>query len=156
MKEAGSAINLVSTSTDDAEKVFQEAIEQVKKNTHLISLTERMTQLLLPRSLLLIPSSFRIHNYACIQSLILSGSCSQGMTGKGWTWIATDGATTSSFVDSPNLQLAMQGMVGTRPKHGEGALYQKLLKTWKEKDADLYPGLIHSPRVLQVSFQYTL
>ena len=31
MKEAGSAINLVSTSTDDAEKVFQEAIEQVTK-----------------------------------------------------------------------------------------------------------------------------
>jgi len=36
MKEAGSAINLVSTSTDDAEKVFQEAIEQVTKNTHLL------------------------------------------------------------------------------------------------------------------------
>lgn len=75
------------------------------------------------------------------------------MTGKGWTWIGTDGATTSSFVESPNIQLAMQGMVGTRPKNGEGALYQKLLKTWKEKDAALYPGLIHSPRVLQVSFQ---
>lgn len=74
------------------------------------------------------------------------------MTGKGWTWIGTDGATTSTFVDSPNLQLAMQGMVGTRPKNGEGALYQKLLKTWKEKDASLYPGLIHSPRVLQVCF----
>ena len=77
------------------------------------------------------------------------------MTGKGWTWIGTDGATTSTFVNSPNLQLAMQGMVGTRPKNGEGALYQKLLKTWKEKDAALYPGLIHSPRVLQVSLQYT-
>lgn len=76
------------------------------------------------------------------------------MTGKGWTWIGTDGATTSTFVNSPNLQLAMQGMVGTRPKNGEGALYQKLLKTWKEKDAALYPGLIHSPRVLQVSLQY--
>lgn len=76
------------------------------------------------------------------------------MTGKGWTWIGTDGATTSTFVNSPNLQLAMQGMVGTRPKNGEGALYQKLLKTWKEKDADLFPGLIHSPRVLQVSLQY--
>ena len=36
MKEAGSAINLVSTSTDDAEKVFQEAIEQVTKNTPFI------------------------------------------------------------------------------------------------------------------------
>ena len=49
MKEAGSAINLVSTSTDDAEKVFQEAIEQVTKNTHLLRLTERMTQLLLTK-----------------------------------------------------------------------------------------------------------
>ncbi|KAJ7377824.1 hypothetical protein OS493_026392 [Desmophyllum pertusum] len=102
IKEAKSAINLVSAATDDSEKVFQEAIEQ-------------------------------------------------GMTGKGWTWIGTDGATTSSFVESPNIQLAMQGMVGTRPKNGEGALYQKLLKTWKEKDAALYPGLIHSPRVLQAS-----
>lgn len=85
---------------------------------------------------------------------MLSCFRSQGMTGKGWTWIGTDGATTSTFVNSPNLQLAMQGMVGTRPKNGEGALYQKLLKTWKEKDADLFPGLIHSPRVLQVSLQY--
>ena len=49
MKEAGTAINLVSTSTDDAEKVFQEAIEQVTKNTHLLRLTERMTQLLLTK-----------------------------------------------------------------------------------------------------------
>ena len=76
------------------------------------------------------------------------------MTGKGWTWIGTDGATTSPFVESPNLQLAMQGMVGTRPKHGEGALYQKLLKTWKEKDASMYPGPIHSPRVLQVRLYF--
>lgn len=102
IKKAGTAVNLVSATTDDAEKVFQEAIEQ-------------------------------------------------SMTGKGWTWIGTDGATTSPFVESPNLQLAMQGMVGTRPKHGEGALYQKLLKTWKEKDASMYPGPIHSPRVLQAS-----
>lgn len=47
MKEAGSAVNLVSASTDDAEKVFQEAIEQVTESTHLLSLTEHMTQLLL-------------------------------------------------------------------------------------------------------------
>ena len=76
----------------------------------------------------------------------------QGMTGKGWTWIGTDGATTSTLVESPNLQRAMQGMVGTRPKSGEGPLYQRLLKTWGEKDAASYPGLIHSPRVLEVSF----
>ena len=31
MKDSGSAVNLVSASTDDAEKVFQEAIEQVTK-----------------------------------------------------------------------------------------------------------------------------
>lgn len=46
MKDSGSAINLVSASTDDAEKVFQEAIEQVTKNIHLLSLPEH-TQLLL-------------------------------------------------------------------------------------------------------------
>ena len=77
-------------------------------------------------------------------------SCSQGMTGKGWTWIGTDGATTSIFTESPNLRRAMQGMVGTRPKHGEGVLYQRLLKIWKEKDAASFPGLIHLPRILQV------
>ena len=77
-------------------------------------------------------------------------SRSQGMTGKGWTWIGTDGATTSSFTESPNLRRAMQGMVGTRPKHGEGVLYQRLLKIWKEKDAAAFPGLIHLPRILQV------
>lgn len=46
MKDSGSAVNLVSASTDDAEKVFQEAIEQVTKHIHLLSLTEH-TQLLL-------------------------------------------------------------------------------------------------------------
>ena len=29
IKKAGTAVNLVSATTDDAEKVFQEAIEQV-------------------------------------------------------------------------------------------------------------------------------
>lgn len=29
IKESGSAVNLVSAATDDSEKVFQEAIEQV-------------------------------------------------------------------------------------------------------------------------------
>lgn len=75
----------------------------------------------------------------------------QGMTGKGWTWIGTDGATTSIFTESPNLRRAMQGMVGTRPKHGEGVLYQRLLKIWEEKDAASFPGLIHLPRILQAS-----
>ena len=78
------------------------------------------------------------------------------MTGKGWTWIGTDGATASTFSESPNLQRAMQGMVGTRPKNGEGVLYQRLLKIWKEKDAASYPGLIHSPRVLEVSFKFCM
>ncbi|XP_015765927.1 PREDICTED: uncharacterized protein LOC107344755 [Acropora digitifera] len=75
----------------------------------------------------------------------------QGMTGKGWAWIGTDGATTSPFTESPNLQRAMQGMIGTRPKNGEGPLYQRLLKIWKEKDAISYPGLVHSPRSQEAS-----
>ena len=29
MKESGCAVNLVSAATDDSEKVFQEAVEQV-------------------------------------------------------------------------------------------------------------------------------
>ena len=163
MKDSGSAINLVSASTDDAEKVFQEAIEQVTKNIHLLSLPEH-TQLLLIKGgcrlfleqnvtgdiLISVLNTLFFHIF--LMFLILFGSRFQGMTGKGWTWIGTDGATTSTFVNSPNLKRAMQGMVGTRPKNGEGALYQKLLKTWKEKDASLYPGLIHSPRVLQVCF----
>ena len=100
------------------------------------------------------PYALQISSYLITTAIALSSLCclyrTQGMTGKGWTWIGTDGATTSTFADSPNLRQAMQGMVGTRPKHGEGALYQRLLKTWKEKDAAKFPGLIHSPRVLEV------
>lgn len=154
MKDSGSAVNLVSASTDDAEKVFQEAIEQVTKNIRLLSLPEHTQNITGDILISVLNTLFFSYfpNFTYVLFLILFGSRFQGMTGKGWTWIGTDGATTSTFVNSPNLQHAMQGMVGTRPKTGEGAVYQKLLKTWKEKDASLYPGLIHSPRVQQVCF----
>lgn len=48
----------------------------------------------------------------------------------------------------------MQGMVGTRPKAGDGQIYRELLKTWAEKDAILYPGLIHSSRVQEVGITH--
>ncbi|KAK3701047.1 hypothetical protein QZH41_008152 [Actinostola sp. cb2023] len=102
LKKSGAAVNLISSATDDAEKVFQEAIEQ-------------------------------------------------GMTGKGWAWLGTDGSTSSTFINAPNLRLAMQGMVGTRPRTGDGQLYQRLLNAWTEKDSSLYPGLIHTSRIKETS-----
>jgi hypothetical protein len=74
------------------------------------------------------------------------------MTGKKWAWLGTDGSTSSTFINTPNLKHAMQGMVGTRPKAGRGQLYQEFLKIWAEKDASLYPGLIHSSRVQEVKY----
>ena len=52
------------------------------------------------------------------------------MTGKGWTWLGSDGAVSSTFTKSQHLQHAMQGMVGFRPKGGSGELYSKILKQW--------------------------
>ncbi|XP_032240858.2 uncharacterized protein LOC5515302 isoform X2 [Nematostella vectensis] len=102
LKSAGAAVNLISSATDDAEKIFQEAIEQE-------------------------------------------------MTHKGWAWLGTDGSTSSTFVNSPNLRQAMQGMVGTRPQEGRGALFQALLRKWSEKDALGFPGVVHTSRVPQAS-----
>ncbi|XP_065068364.1 uncharacterized protein LOC135693734 [Rhopilema esculentum] len=55
----------------------------------------------------------------------------QGMTGKGWTWLGSDGAVSSTFTRSQHLQHAMQGMVGFRPKIGRGSLYSDVIKQWK-------------------------
>ena len=72
------------------------------------------------------------------------------MTGKGWTWLGSDGSTSSTFKRSPNLQSAMQGMVGTRPRGGKGAIYEKFLKEWKKSERNEYPGIIHTSRIEQV------
>ena len=53
------------------------------------------------------------------------------MTGKGWTWLGSDGAVSSTFTRSQHLQHAMQGMVGFRPKIGRGFLYSDVIKQWK-------------------------
>ena len=52
----------------------------------------------------------------------------QGMTGKGWIWIASDAAAMSNFYTSKSLQGAMDGIVGTLPKgktRPTYSLYQK-------------------------------
>ena len=72
------------------------------------------------------------------------------MTGKGWTWLGSDGSASSTFKRSPNLQRAMQGMVGTRPRSGKGAIYEKYLKQWKDSEDDEFPGVIHTSRTEQV------
>lgn len=145
-------MNLVSAATDDSEKVFQEAIEQVNREFNFINLLIAANYFVAISDVLCVSSQdcdtlpsppFSFWSYV-IESRF------QGMTGKGWAWIGTDGATTSPFTESPNLQRAMQGMIGTRPKIGEGPLYQRLLKIWKEKDATSYPGLVHSPRSQEV------
>eukprot|EP00112_Aurelia_sp_Birch-Aquarium-sp1_P017721 Seg4137.2 transcript_id=Seg4137.2/GoldUCD/mRNA.D3Y31 product="Glutamate receptor 3.1" protein_id=Seg4137.2/GoldUCD/D3Y31 len=55
----------------------------------------------------------------------------QGMTGKGWTWLGSDGAVSSKFTKSQHLQHAMQGMVGFRPLGAEGHLFSSITKKWK-------------------------
>ena len=67
-----------------------------------------------------------------------------GMTGKGWIWLGSDGATSSTFERQRELERAMQGMVGTQPKNGEGSLYLKFLAAWLKKDSTTYPGMVHS------------
>ena len=55
------------------------------------------------------------------------------MTGKGWTWLGSDGAVSSTFTKSQHLRHAMQGMVGFRPRSGYGEFYSKILQRWKLK-----------------------
>ena len=70
-----------------------------------------------------------------------------GMTGKGWVWIGTDGATSSTFNQNKDLQRTMEGMIGTQPKNGEGSIYLKFLANWIKKDSTTYPGIVHSKPV---------
>lgn len=56
------------------------------------------------------------------------------MTGKGWTWLGSDGAVSSTFSKSQHLQHAMQGMVGFRPKAGKGSIYAGVISKWKTKN----------------------
>ncbi len=56
------------------------------------------------------------------------------MTGKGWTWLGSDGAVSLTFSKSQHLQHAMQGMVGFRPKSGEGSVYEGIMSKWKQRN----------------------
>ena len=69
------------------------------------------------------------------------------MTGKGWIWLGTDGSTSSTFTRSKSLERAMQGMLGTQPKNGEGSLYLSFLAEWLKKDPTTFPGIVHSKPV---------
>jgi len=75
-----------------------------------------------------------------------------GMTGKGWVWIGTDGATSSTFSHQRDLERTMEGMIGTQPKNGEGSSYLKFLAAWLKKDSTTYPGIVHSKPVSNVVF----
>ena len=70
-----------------------------------------------------------------------------GMTGKGWVWIGTDGATSSTFNHQKDLGRTMEGIIGTQPKNGEGSIYLKFLAAWLKKDSTTYPGIVHSKPV---------
>lgn len=76
-----------------------------------------------------------------------------GMTGKGWVWIGTDGATSSTFNQNKDLQRTMEGMIGTQPKNGEGSIYLKFLANWIKKDSTTYPGIVHSKPVSFIFFE---
>lgn len=58
----------------------------------------------------------------------------QGMVGKGWTWLGSDGAISTMFKTSQNLQRAMQGMVGFRPQTGSGDLFESVHEEWQRID----------------------
>lgn len=75
-----------------------------------------------------------------------------GMRGQGWKWFGTDGATTSTFNQQKELQQAMEGMIGTQPKKGEGSVYLKFLANWIKKDSTTYPGIVHSKPVSLLLF----
>ena len=85
-----------------------------------------------------------------------------GMTGKGWVWIGTDGATSSTFSHQRDLERTMKGMIGTQPKNGEGSIYLKFLAAWLKKDSTTYPGIVHKnvciyiPHTLHVSWRFTI
>ena len=70
-----------------------------------------------------------------------------GMTGKGWVWIGTDGATSSTFHHQKDLERTMEGMIGTQPKNGEGSIYLNFLAAWLKKDSTIYPGIVRSKPV---------
>ena len=57
-----------------------------------------------------------------------------GMIGRGWTWIGSDGAVSTMFSRSQNLQRAMEGMIGFRPKSGRGPLFESLYDEWLRVD----------------------
>lgn len=57
-----------------------------------------------------------------------------GMVGKGWTWIGSDGAVSTMFSRSQNLQRAMEGMIGFRPQPGSGPLFESLYDEWLRVD----------------------
>lgn len=65
-----------------------------------------------------------------------------GMTGKGWVWIASDGATTLTFDKQKDLETAMQGMLGIQPKRGEGSLFLRFRAAWMENAQPVYPGKV--------------
>ena len=73
-----------------------------------------------------------------------------GMTGKGWVWIGTDGATSSTFNQQKDLERTMEGMIGTQPKNGEGSMYLNFLASWLDKDSTTYPGIVHSKKPVGV------
>lgn len=75
-----------------------------------------------------------------------------GMTGKGWVWIGTDGATSSTFNHQRDLERTMEGMIGTQPKNGDGSSYLNFLAAWVKKDSTTYPGIVHSKPVSNVVF----
>lgn len=64
------------------------------------------------------------------------------MTGKGWVWIASDGATTLTFDKQKDLETAMQGMLGIQPKRGEGSLFLRFRAAWMENAQPVYPGKV--------------
>ncbi|MHA2501409.1 MAG: ABC transporter substrate-binding protein [Candidatus Kariarchaeaceae archaeon] len=68
-----------------------------------------------------------------------------GLTAEeGYVWIGTDGPTQGAvFEDDATIKANMQGMIGTAPNRGSGAVFDDFLDIWEDcygSDADEYAG----------------
>lgn len=73
---------------------------------------------------------------------IFSQSGDLGITAEnGYVWVGTDGNTQATvFENSTAIKENMQGMIGTSPNRGIGAVYNAFLDTWESKDPAQYAG----------------
>ncbi len=73
---------------------------------------------------------------------VFSQAAAVGITPEdGFAWVGSDGPTqTVVFENSTDAKAAMQGMIGTAPNRGSGALFEAFLDDWEAADPNVYAG----------------